>query len=88
MFQPNQKQAPMKMSQGALDELKEKIQKEINSSVWPRKRWSYEIFKKTPQEKIELANKKSMVMNELRRFGYNPKKRINLSTPMKAVIVF
>jgi len=84
MKQPQQ----MQVSQGQLDILKEQIQRELNSSVWPRKRWSAEIFKKTPQERIELANKKQMVFSELRKFGYNPKKRMNLSESVTAKLIF
>ena len=42
---------------------------------------SFEIFRKTNKEKENLANAKHSHNKELKANGFNPKKRINLSSP-------
>lgn len=46
---------------------------------------SFEVFRKTPNEKVQLANAKAKHNALLRNHGFDPKKRLNLSDPMIAI---
>ena len=64
-----------------------KVQKEINLNVIPAKFNFFEkMFKKTTEEKLQLATSKLQHNEALRKAGFNPKKRLNLSEPVNGNI--
>ena len=61
---------------------RENLQKEINRSCYNTKETSSERWKKTPEEKLTYA---TMILNHrdfIRKAGFNPNTRMNISEPV------
>lgn len=60
---------------------REAMQREINRACYKTQERSSEIWKKTPEEKLLLANMKLNHREKVRNAGFDPNKRINTSEP-------
>ena len=65
---------------------RENLKAEINKACYKTKEQSSEKWKKTPEERVLLANLKLQLFEALRKAGHNVKKRMNTSEPFHAVI--
>jgi hypothetical protein len=61
---------------------REAMQVSVNKHNYVPKERSYEVWKKTPEEKLALANMMLAHKNELRKAGLNYKKSINKWAPI------
>ena len=58
------------------------LQQEINRSCYKPKDRSAEKWRKTPEEMLVLATKKLNHRNEVRRAGFDPNTRLNVTEPI------
>ena len=60
---------------------REQIRTEINRNCINTKEQSAEKYKKTPEERLQLANLKLKCFTDIRKAGFDPKKRMNVAEP-------
>lgn len=61
---------------------RENLQKEINQSCYKTKETSSERWKKTPEEKLAYATAMLNHRDSIRKAGFDPNKRMNISQPV------
>ena len=65
---------------------REILQREINRNTYKPKECSYEKWKKSPEEKLQLVTAKINHKNLIRKAGFDPKKRLNLPEPVSGKV--
>jgi len=61
---------------------RENLQKEINRNCYNTKDTSSERWKKTPEERLSFATMMLNHRDSIRKAGFNPNKRMNISAPV------
>ena len=61
---------------------REAMQREINRTCYKTKEQSSERWKKTEDEQLKISASKLNHRNQVRRAGFDPNKRLNVSEPV------
>jgi len=62
------------------------MQAEVNKFNYKPKERSSEKWKKTPEERLQLANLKLQLFTAIRKHGNDPKKRMNDAEPIRVTV--